>query len=110
MKVMVKIEHGDCDMLEWHEYWPALTDVVVEVLIKLGACGLNNIDINTRTGWYSQRWPTRPPPARHIMRLEAMILRGAALPLSSQGSKEQISVAQSLPWNMVLIRHALANG
>ena len=25
-----------------------------EVLIKVGACGMNNTDINTRTGWYSK--------------------------------------------------------
>jgi Zn-dependent alcohol dehydrogenase len=25
-----------------------------EVLIKVGACGLNNTDVNTRTGWYSK--------------------------------------------------------
>jgi NADPH:quinone reductase-like Zn-dependent oxidoreductase len=24
------------------------------VLIKVGACGLNNTDVNTRTGWYSK--------------------------------------------------------
>ena len=26
----------------------------MEVLIKVGACGLNNTDVNTRTGWYSK--------------------------------------------------------
>ncbi len=25
-----------------------------EVLIKVGACGLNNTDVNTRSGWYSK--------------------------------------------------------
>ena len=26
----------------------------MEALIEVGACGLNNTDVNTRTGWYSR--------------------------------------------------------
>ncbi|WP_217356140.1 alcohol dehydrogenase family protein [Ruegeria arenilitoris] len=54
MKAMVLTGHGDLDKYEWHEDWPTPTPGPMEVLIKLGACGLNNTDVNTRTGWYSK--------------------------------------------------------
>ena len=54
MKAFVLKGHGDFDMLEWHEDWPVPSITGDEVLIKVGACGLNNTDINTRTAWYSK--------------------------------------------------------
>ncbi|GAB5435484.1 alcohol dehydrogenase family protein [Falsiruegeria mediterranea] len=54
MKAMVLTGHGDLDKLEWHEDWPTPQAGPMEVLIKVGACGLNNTDVNTRTGWYSK--------------------------------------------------------
>ena len=54
MKAMDTMGHGDFDMLVWHEDWPVPTAASGEVLIRVGACGLNNTDINTRTGWYSK--------------------------------------------------------
>ncbi|WP_217361077.1 alcohol dehydrogenase family protein [Ruegeria arenilitoris] len=54
MKAMVLTGHGDLDKYEWHEDWPTPTPGPMEVLIKVGACGLNNTDVNTRTGWYSK--------------------------------------------------------
>ena len=54
MKAMVLTGHGDFDKYEWHEDWPTPTPGPMEVLIKVGACGLNNTDVNTRTGWYSK--------------------------------------------------------
>lgn len=54
MKAMVLTGHGDLDKYEWHEDWPTPTPGPMEVLIQLGACGLNNTDVNTRTGWYSK--------------------------------------------------------
>lgn len=47
--------HGGTDQLEYR------TDVTVpspgagEVLIKVGAAGVNNTDVNTRIGWYSKQ-------------------------------------------------------
>ncbi len=54
MKGIVLTGHGGMDMLEWQEdiLVPALTEG--DVLIKVGACGLNNTDVNTRVGWYSK--------------------------------------------------------
>ncbi len=54
MKAMVLTGHGDLDKYEWHTDWPTPTPGPTEVLIKVGACGLNNTDVNTRTGWYSK--------------------------------------------------------
>ena len=54
MKAMVTMDHGDFDKLVWHEDWPVPTAGAGDVLVRVGACGLNNTDINTRTGWYSK--------------------------------------------------------
>ncbi|MFY0309055.1 alcohol dehydrogenase family protein [Leisingera sp. D0M16] len=54
MKAMVLTGHGDLDKYEWHQDWPVPQPGPMEVLIKVGACGLNNTDVNTRSGWYSK--------------------------------------------------------
>lgn len=54
MKAMVTMGHGDFDKLVWHEEWPVPSPAAGDVLVRVGACGLNNTDINTRTGWYSK--------------------------------------------------------
>ena len=54
MKAMVLKGHGGLDAYEWHEDWPVPELGTHEVLIKVGACGLNNTDVNTRSGWYSK--------------------------------------------------------
>lgn len=54
MRAMVLKGHGGLDQLELRD------DVAVpelgpaDVLIEVVACGMNNTDINTRTGWYSK--------------------------------------------------------
>lgn len=53
MKAMVLVGHGGFDKLVWHEDWPRPVPGPGEVLIRVGACGLNNTDINTRTAWYA---------------------------------------------------------
>ena len=54
MKAMVLTGHGGLDKYAWHEDWPMPEPGPMEALIKVGACGLNNTDVNTRTGWYSK--------------------------------------------------------
>ena len=54
MAAMVTMGHGGAEMTEWHDNWPMPSVNTDEVLIKVGACGLNNTDINTRSGWYSK--------------------------------------------------------
>lgn len=54
MKAMVTIGHGGPEKTVWHEDWPRPEPAPGEVLVRVGACGLNNTDINTRSGWYSK--------------------------------------------------------
>lgn len=54
MRAMVTMGHGDLDQMVLHEDWPRPNPAPDEVLIRVGACGLNNTDVNTRSGWYSK--------------------------------------------------------
>src|SRR6056300_1518866 len=54
MTAMVTMGHGDLDQLVLHTDWPRPVPAAGEVLIRVKACGLNNTDVNTRTGWYSK--------------------------------------------------------
>lgn len=46
--------HGGLDKLEYREDLPTPEPASGEVVIEVSACGMNNTDINTRTGWYSK--------------------------------------------------------
>jgi NADPH:quinone reductase-like Zn-dependent oxidoreductase len=54
MRAMVTMGHGELDQIVFHTDWPRPDPAPGEVLIAVGACGLNNTDVNTRTGWYSK--------------------------------------------------------
>ena len=54
MRAVVLTGHGGMDKLEFQNDWPVPEPGPGEVLIKVHACGLNNTDVNTRTGWYSK--------------------------------------------------------
>jgi len=54
MKAMVTMGHGGLDQMVLRTDWPRPNPASDEVLIRVGACGLNNTDVNTRTGWYSK--------------------------------------------------------
>ncbi len=54
MRAVVLTGHGGLDKLEYREDWPTPRPAPGEVLVRVGACGLNNTDINTRTAWYSK--------------------------------------------------------
>ncbi len=54
MRAVLLTGHGDLDKLEYRDDWPTPTPEAHQVLIKVHACGLNNTDVNTRTGWYSK--------------------------------------------------------
>ncbi|MEM6307758.1 MAG: alcohol dehydrogenase, partial [Pseudomonadota bacterium] len=53
MTAMVTMGHGGLDQLVLHENWPTPEPAAGQVLIHVKACGLNNTDVNTRSGWYS---------------------------------------------------------
>ncbi len=44
--------HGGLEKLEYRTDVPAPAPAPGEVLVRVGACGMNNTDINTRIGWY----------------------------------------------------------
>jgi NADPH:quinone reductase-like Zn-dependent oxidoreductase len=47
--------HGGLDKLEIRDDLPVPRPGPGDVLIRIGAAGVNNTDINTRIGWYSKR-------------------------------------------------------
>jgi NADPH:quinone reductase-like Zn-dependent oxidoreductase len=53
MRAMVLTGHGGLDRYAWRTDWPRPEPEPGEVLVRVRACGLNNTDVNTRTGWYS---------------------------------------------------------
>ena len=54
MRAMVTMGHGGLDQMVLREDWPRPEPAAGEVLVRVGACGLNNTDVNTRSGWYSK--------------------------------------------------------
>ena len=54
MRAAVLMGHGDLDQLHVREGMPIPRPGSGEVLIRVGASAVNNTDINTRVGWYSQ--------------------------------------------------------
>ena len=54
MRAMVTMGHGGLDQMVLHTDWPRPEPAAGEVLIRVKACGLNNTDVNTRSGWYSK--------------------------------------------------------
>jgi NADPH:quinone reductase-like Zn-dependent oxidoreductase len=54
MTAAVLTGHGGFDKLEIREDVPVPRPGPGEVLVAVGACGMNNTDINTRIGWYSR--------------------------------------------------------
>ena len=47
--------HGDLDMLQFRDDIPVPRPGPRDVLIRVGAAGVNNTDINTRLAWYSKK-------------------------------------------------------
>jgi NADPH:quinone reductase-like Zn-dependent oxidoreductase len=54
MRAVVLTGHGDFDRLEYRVDWPKPAPGPGEALLRVKACGLNNTDVNTSTGWYSR--------------------------------------------------------
>lgn len=55
MRAVVLTGHGGLDKLSYREDWPTPRPGPGEAVVAVGACGLNNTDINTRTAWYSDK-------------------------------------------------------
>ncbi len=54
MRAVLLTGHGGLDQLEYRDDVPVPELSAGDVLIEVTACGMNNTDINTRTGWYSK--------------------------------------------------------
>ena len=54
MSGVVLTAHGGPECLEWRDDLPMPVPGPGDVLIRVGAAGVNNTDINTRVGWYSK--------------------------------------------------------
>lgn len=54
MRAVLLTGHGGYDMLELRDDVPVPVPGPGDVLIRVGAAGVNNTDINTRIGWYSK--------------------------------------------------------
>lgn len=54
MNAVVLTGHGDMDKLEHRDDYPVPVPGDKDVLIRVGACGMNNTDVNTRSGWYTR--------------------------------------------------------
>jgi len=63
MRAVLLTGHGGPEVLELRDDVPLPTPAYGEVLIAVGACGINNTDINTRVGWYSKRVTGATPGA-----------------------------------------------
>ncbi|WP_350333544.1 alcohol dehydrogenase family protein [Coralliovum pocilloporae] len=53
MAAVLLTGHGGLDKLVYRTDVPVPKPGPGDVIVKVGACGLNNTDVNTRTGWYS---------------------------------------------------------
>ncbi len=54
MRAVLLTGHGGLDKLEHRDDVPVPMPGPGEVLIQVGACGMNNTDVNARTGWYAK--------------------------------------------------------
>jgi hypothetical protein len=54
MRAFVLTGHGGPEKLVFEGAWPVPELHAGEVLIEMSACSMNNTDVNTRIGWYSQ--------------------------------------------------------
>jgi NADPH:quinone reductase-like Zn-dependent oxidoreductase len=54
MRAVVLTGHGGPERLELRSDWPRPVAGAGEAVVRVGACGLNTTDVNTRTGWYSK--------------------------------------------------------
>lgn len=54
MRAMVLTGYGGVEKLELRQDWPVPQPAEGEVLVKVGACGINNTDLNLRTRWYDR--------------------------------------------------------
>lgn len=84
MAAVQLIAHGGLDALRYQEDVPTPAPAAGEVLIKVAAAGVNNTDINTRTGWYSKQVTeaTGPGGADGFARIDNSDATWSGVPMS----------------------------
>ena len=86
MSGVVLTGRGGPECLEWRDDLPMPVPGPGDVLIRVGAAGVNNTDINTRVGWYSKS------------DAGAMTQGGPEMRCRSPASRASMSVAESWRW------------
>ena len=87
--------HGGLDKLELRSDIPVPVPGAREVLIRVAAAGVNNTDINTRTGWYSKQggaaqdasWAGTP---LHFPRIQGIDVCGHIVAVGETVSRDRI--------------------
>ncbi len=54
MRAVVTTGNGGFEVLDYREDWPVPSPGPDQVLVRVSATGMNNTDVNTRSGWYSK--------------------------------------------------------
>jgi NADPH:quinone reductase-like Zn-dependent oxidoreductase len=102
VRAVVTIGHGGLEQLSYRTDWPDPVPGADEVLIAVGACGLNNTDVNTRVGWYSkgdggdETWTGTPLPFPRIQGADVcgrVVACGAGAPSDLVGRRVLVD-----PW------------
>lgn len=95
MRAVQLVGHGDVDQLVYQDALPLPTLSDSDVLIKVGAAGVNNTDLNIRLGWYSKSgedeedagWRDQP---FHFPRIQGADVCGEIVAVGSQVDKSRI--------------------
>ena len=100
MAAVLLTGHGGLEKLEYRTDVPIPRPAADEVLIQVGAAGVNNTDINTRIGWYSKgvTAETGAGGAAGFRPSTRRTRRGRALPCGSLASRVRMSAAGSSTW------------
>jgi len=93
MKAVVLTGHGDLDKLEYRDDYPVPMPGEYDVLIRVGACGMNNTDVNEQ----------------RMKRLMKTIPAGVVRRLNFRVFKVRISVGKLLRQDPALMTSTLAS-
>ena len=99
MRGVLLCGHGGLEQLQYRDDLPVPAPAPGEVLIQIGAAGINNTDINLRTGWYSKATTSKEQDASWT-----------GTESRSRVFKVQMPAGASSPWERVSNPPALANG
>ncbi len=109
MRAMVTMGHGGLEQMVLHEDWPCPIPSDDDVLNRVGACGLNNTDVNTRSGWYSKT-VTEGTTGGALTGWEKKTRHGVAAPSPFHAFKVPMFVAGLLRLVAMLMRDGSASG